>query len=81
MQEYYQKEPKFNDVYSRNNSPEIKNGVHFINLDEYKSIVTHWIDFYVNGNYVTYFDSLGVEHILQETKIFIGNKKYRNKYI
>ena len=61
--EYYQKEPKFNDVCSRNNLPEIKDGVYLINLDEYKSIVTHWIDFYVNGNYVMYFDSFGVKHI------------------
>ena len=63
MQEYYQKEPKSNDVCSRNNLPEIKDGVHVINLDEYKSIVTHWIDFYVNGNYVMYFDSFRVKHI------------------
>ena len=63
IQMYYQNQPKFNDVYSRNNLPKIKDGVYIINLDEYKSIVTHWIALYVNGNSnVIYFDSFGVEH-------------------
>ena len=38
---YYQNETKFNDVYSRNNLPKIKDGVHVINLDEYESIENH----------------------------------------
>ena len=46
----YQNEPKFNGVYSKNNSPKIKHGVCVINLDEYKSIVTHWIGLYVNDD-------------------------------
>ena len=29
---------------------------------------------YVNDNNVTYFDSFGAEHILNEIKKFIGNK-------
>ena len=29
-----------------------------MNLDEYKSIAIHWIALYVNGDNVTYFDSL-----------------------
>ena len=40
-QKYYQKEPKFNGVYSRNNLPKIKDGAYVINLEEYKSIGTH----------------------------------------
>ena len=44
------------------------------NLDEYKSIETHWIALYVNAENVTYFDSFGVEHIPKEIKKFIGNK-------
>ena len=46
IQMYYQNEPKFNDVYSRNNLPKIKDGAYVINLDEYKSIGTHWIVFF-----------------------------------
>ena len=63
MQMHYQNEPKFDGIYSRNKLPGIKDGAYVKNLDEYKSIGTHWIALYVNGNSVTNFDSLGVEHI------------------
>ena len=62
MQKYYQNEPKFNGVYSRNNVPKIKDGAYIINLDEFKSIETYWIALYVNGKNIIYFDSFGVEH-------------------
>ena len=75
IQKYYQKEPKFNSVYSRNNLPKIKDGAYVINLDEYESIGAYWIALYVNDNNVTYFDSFGVENIPKEIKIFRGNKK------
>ena len=45
-----------------------------INLDEYADIGTHWIASYALNNYITYFDSFGVEHIPKETRRFIGNK-------
>ena len=68
---YYQNEPKFNSVYSRNNLPKIKDGTYVINLDQFKLIGTHWIVLYVNGNNnVIYFDSFGVEHISKEVEIF-----------
>ena len=41
IQKYYQNEPKFNGVYSRNNLSKIKDGAYIINLDEYESIGTH----------------------------------------
>ena len=66
IQKCYAKEPKFNGVYSRNNLPKLKDGTYVINLDEYKSIGTHWITFYVNAENVTYFDSFGVEHVPKE---------------
>ena len=56
IQKYYQNKPKFNGVYSRKRLPKIKNGAYITNLDKYKSIGTHWIALYVNGNNVTYFD-------------------------
>ena len=52
----YQNEPKFNGVYSRNDLPKIKDEIFITNLDQYKSIGTHWIA-YVNDENVTYFDS------------------------
>ena len=33
---YYQNEPKFNGVYSKNNLPKIKDGAYLINLGEFK---------------------------------------------
>ena len=60
--------------YLRNNLLEIKNGAYIINLDEYKSIGTHWIALYVTGDNVTYFDSFGVEHIPKKKEKIIGNK-------
>ena len=54
IQKYYQNEPKFNGVYSRNNLSKIKDGAYVINLDEFKSIVTHWIALYVNDNDISF---------------------------
>ena len=48
MQKYYQNEPKFNGVYTRNNWSKIKDGEYKINLDEYESMGTHWIALYVH---------------------------------
>ena len=74
IQKYYQNEPKFNGVYSRNNLHKIKDGAYVINLDEFKLIGTHWIPLYVNANNINYFDSFGVEHIQKKTKKFIKIK-------
>ena len=75
IQEYYQKEPRFNSVYSGDNLPhKTKDGAYVINLDEYSDIKTHWIAIYVNSKTITYFDSLGVKHIPKEIKKFIDNK-------
>ena len=66
IQMNYQNEPKFNGLYSRNNLPKVKDGTYVINLDEIKSIGTHWITLYMNGKNIIYFDSFGVEHIPEE---------------
>ena len=79
IQKYYQNETKFNGVYSRSNLPKIKDRAYVTNLDEFKSIGTHWITLYVNVNNATYFDSFTVKNIPKEIKNFIG-KKY-NKYL
>ena len=42
---YFQKEPRFNDLYSRNNRPRIKDGTYVIDLEEHKSTGTQ-----VNGD-------------------------------
>ena len=57
IQTCYENEPKFNDVYSKNNLSKTKDGAYIINLDEYESIGTHWIALFVNDINVTYFDN------------------------
>ena len=75
IQKYYQNEPRFNGVFSRNNSPKkIKDGAYVINLDEYADVGTHWIALFCNRNEIVYFDSFGVEHVPEEIKEFVGNK-------
>ena len=63
IKKYYQNEPRFNGVYSRDNLPKIEDGTYVINLDEYSDTGTHWVALWVNNNDVTYLDSFGVEHI------------------
>ena len=74
IQKYYQNEPKFDSVYSRNNLSKIENGAYIIDLDKYESIGTHWIDLHVNAENVTYFDSFWVKHIPKKIKKLVGNK-------
>ena len=82
IQTHYQKEPKFNGVYSRDNLPRTKDGAYVINLYKYSDVGTHWVGLYVSkasskevsNNNVTYFDSFGVEQIPKEIKAFINNK-------
>ena len=74
MQKYYQNEAKFEGVYSRKNLPKIKDRVYVANLNQHKSIGTHWIAFYVNADNVTYCDSFGVEYNPKEIKEFTENK-------
>ena len=76
IQKYYQNEPRFNGVFSRDNlGSAVKNGAYVINHDEYFDIGTHWVALYVNNKTITYFDSFGVEHIPREIMKFIARKK------
>ena len=54
VQKYYQNEPRFNGVYSRDNLPvKTKDVAYVINLDEYSDVVVHWIALYALNNNVT----------------------------
>ena len=75
IQKYYQHEPIFNGVFSRDNLPkEIKDGAFIINLDEYADVGTYWITLFCNGSEIVHFNSFGVEHVLEKIKEFVGNK-------
>ena len=44
IRKYYENEPRFNGVFSRDNLPKkIKDGAYVINFDEYADTGTHWI--------------------------------------
>ena len=44
LEKYYQNEPRFNGLYSRNNLPKkVKYGTYVINFDEYTDVGKHWI--------------------------------------
>ena len=53
IQKYYQNEPKFDGVCSRNSLHKKEDGAYIMNLDEYESIETHWIALHVNAENVT----------------------------
>ena len=75
IQWYYQNEPRFNGVYSRDKLPDkIKDRAYAVNLDEYSDIGAHWIALYVNNGGVLYLNSFGIEHISKEVKKFVNNK-------
>ena len=78
IQKYYENEPIFNGVFSRNNLPKkVKDEAYVINLDEYADVGTDWIALFCNKNETVYFDSFGVEHVPEEIKKFIGNKNIK----
>ena len=76
LQKYYQNEPRFNGVSSRDNLTKIKDRAYVINLDEYSDIGNHWVAVYLNNN-VIYFDGFGLEHIPKEIKAFVNNKNIK----
>ena len=59
IQAYYQNEPRFKGIFSRDSLPNtirsdelgsaVKNGAYVINLDEYHDTETHWVALYVNN--------------------------------
>ena len=71
IQKYYQNEPIYNGVFSRDDIPKINDGTCAIHLNEYSDIGTHWVALNVCNIDVTYFDSFGVEHIPPKIKSFI----------
>ena len=75
LEKYYDNEPRFNGVYSRNNLPKkVKVEAYVINLNEYADVGTHWIALFCSKSEIIYFHSFGVEHVPEKIKEFVGNK-------
>ena len=67
IQKYYKNEPVFNGIFWRNHLPnKINDKAYVIKLAEYADAITHWIPLFSNRNQIVYFDSFGVEHILDK---------------
>ena len=80
IQKYFQNEPRFNGVFSRNNlSKKIKDRAYVINLDEYANVGTHWIVLFCNRNEIVYFNSFGVENVPKEIKELIKANIFQYK--
>ena len=58
---YFNDESRFNDVFSRNNLPRIKDGAYVISLDDKNSKGTHWVSLFIDKNLTIYFDSFVIE--------------------
>ena len=82
IQKYYQNEPYFNGVYSRNKLPKIKDGTYVVNPIEFKSIENHWITLDVNAKNLTYSGSKIISFSIQIyfLLININNNKIILKY-
>ena len=78
IQKYYQNEPSFNGVYSRDNLPyKIKDGAYIINLDEY-ILILELIGLHCMYKIIMLLILiLLVEHILEVIKTFINNKNIK----
>ena len=78
IKSYYQNEPRFNGVFSRDNLPKkIKDETYVINFDEYADVGKLWIALFCRRSEIIYFNSYRVEHVFEEIKGFIGNKNIK----
>ena len=81
IQNYYQNEPRFNGVFSRDHlSDKIRDGTYVIKLIEYADVGTHWIPLFCRKTKIVYFDSFGVQLVPEETKEFNGNKNVKANF-
>ena len=78
IQNFYQNEPRFNGLNSRNNLLYEK-GVYIIKIDEFIVVGNHWTALYALNNDIIFFNSFGVDHISKEIRRLISDKKYANK--
>ena len=68
---YFNYKPSFNAVFSKGKLCRVKDRACVINVDDKQSKGTHRTSLFIDRNMGEYFDSFGIEYILQEvlTKI------------
>ena len=74
MTDYFNYEPRFNGIFSRNNLPRTKDGAYVINLDDKKSKGRNWVSLFIDRNLAVYFDCFALEYIPQEVLNKIKDK-------
>ena len=75
IQKYYENDPRFNGVFSRDNLPKkIKDGAFVINLDEYKDVGAHWIALFCKKSEIVYLIVLVLNMFLKKLKSLSGIK-------
>ena len=75
LEKYYENEPRFNGVFSRNNLPKkIKDGAYVTNLDEYADVGTHWIALFVTKKKLFILIVLVLKMFLKKLKNLSGIK-------
>ena len=71
---YFNYDPRFNGVFSRDNLPRMKDGAYIINLNDKQSGVRRWVSFFIDRNIAVYFDSFGIDYIPQKVLRKIKDK-------
>ena len=71
---YFNYKPSFNAVFSKGTSSRVKDRACVINVDGKQSKGTHRLSLCIDRNTGEYFDSFGIEYILQEELTKIKDK-------
>ena len=66
VSKYFNYEPRFTEAFSPVNLRRREYGTHVINLDNNQSKGMNWVSLFIDTNIAVYFDSFGIEYILQE---------------
>ena len=78
---YFNDEPRFDSVFSRNKLARIKDGTYVINFNDKNSKGTLWVWLFIDRNTAVYFHSFGNECIPQEVLTKVKDKSItHNKF-
>ena len=82
IQKYYENEPRFHCVFSRDNLPKtINNGAYVINLGEYAYVGKYWIALFFRKTEIVYFDVLVLSMFLKKLKSSLEIKTLKQIFL